>query len=126
AIEDSFVRFALIVERAIQPSLIDIESVRVLHNEVAHPQHAGLRSRLVAKLYLDLIPDLRQLLVRAEFVTGDRSEYFFMRHPQTHVRAFTILELEHLVAHYGPAARFFPQFARMQGGQEKLLPTNPI
>jgi hypothetical protein len=43
---------------------------------------------LVAKLDLNLIPHLRQLLVRADFVARDRGEHFFVRHAEAHVVSF--------------------------------------
>src|SRR2546423_1227996 len=67
--EDVLVSFALIAERFIQPFPINVERVSVLHDEGAQAHQARLWPRLVAKLDLNLIPNLRQLLVRTDFIT---------------------------------------------------------
>ncbi len=46
-----------------------------------------LGPRLVAKLGLDLVPDLRQLLVAAQLAAGDGGHHLFVRHAQAQGRA---------------------------------------
>ena len=41
-----------------------------------------LRTRLVAKLGLNLVPDLRKLLVAAQFLAGDIGHDLFVGHAQ--------------------------------------------
>ena len=78
--------------------------------------------RLVAKFRLDLIPDLRQLLVAAQFFPGDLRHDLFVGHAQAQVGALAIFQAKHVVAHPGPAAARLPHLARIQGRQIKLLP----
>src|SRR5215510_8184227 len=78
--ENLDVRIALIEKRFIESGAIHIERVRVLHDESTQTHQARFRSWLIAKLDLNLIPNLRQLLVRADFVARDAREYFFVRH----------------------------------------------
>ncbi len=63
AIEDSLVSFALIVERLVETALVDVKGIGIFHDELPNAQHTRLRSRFIAKLYLDLIPNLGQLFV---------------------------------------------------------------
>ena len=98
---------------------IDVERVRVLHHELPHPQQAGLGPGLVAKLGLNLIPDLRKLLVAAQFLAGDLGHDLFVRHAQTQVGALAVFQPEHVVAHDRPAPARLPQFARMNAPADK-------
>ena len=62
-----------------------------------------------------------KLLVAAELVAGDVGHDFFVGHAEAEVRAFAVLEAEHVFAHDGPAAGLAPQVGGMDGGQEKFL-----
>jgi len=124
-LEDAAIRFEVTVERHVEPVPVDIHGIRVLHGELAHPQQAALRAGLVAELPLELVPDLGKLLVRAQ-LAGQVGEDFFVGHAQAHLGAPAILELEHLRAHGGPAARPLPDLARMQAGQTELESADPL
>ena len=91
----------------VEPRGINVERVRVLHDELAHPQQARLGTRLVAELGLNLIPDLRQLLVAAQLLARDVGHDFFVGHAQTKVGALAILEAKHVLAHHRPAPALF-------------------
>ena len=80
-----------------------------------------LRPRLIAELGLDLIPDLRQLLVAAQLAARDDGHDLFVRHAQAQIAAEAVLQPEHVVAHDVPAAGFLPDFGRIQRGQQHLL-----
>ena len=47
----------------VEPLAVAVERVRVLHDELARPQHAGARPRLVALLDLEVVEDQRQVAV---------------------------------------------------------------
>ena len=116
----------MIEKRTIETFAIHVERVRVLHYESAQTHQAGFWSWLVTKLDLNLIPNLRQLLVRSDFVAGDRGKDFFVRHAETHVRAFAILQTEHVIADRAPTPRLLPDLRRMQRRQIELLPANAV
>ena len=80
AVKNAAVYVAVFLIGHIQTRGIDIERVRVLHDELPHPQQTGLGPRFVAKFGLNLIPDLRQLLVAAQFLAGDFRHVLFVRH----------------------------------------------
>ena len=86
----------------------------------------GFGARLVAEFGLDLIPDLRQLLVAAQLAAGGGGHDFFVRHAEAEVAAEAVLEAEHVVAHDVPAAGFLPEFGGIEGGQQKLLRADGI
>ena len=109
------------VEAFVEASLVDIERIAVLHGELPHTQQARLGPRLIAKLGLDLVPDLRQLLVAAQLVARNRGHDLFVRHAQAEVRALAVLEAKHVVAHARPAPALLPRLARQYTGEIKLL-----
>ena len=59
---------------SLEPLLVAVERVRVLHDELAHAEEAAARPRLVAVLRLEVVPGLRQLLVALDLarVEGER------------------------------------------------------
>ena len=77
---------------------------------------------LIAEFGLNLVPDLRQLLVAAQLLAGDLGHDLFMGHAQTEVGALAVFQPEHVVAHHRPAPAGLPQFPRMNRGQVELLP----
>ena len=121
AVEDAAVRVVVLVVGDVQPGLVQVEGVGILHEELAHAQQAGLGARLVAKLGLDLVPDLGKLLVAAQLAAGDGGHHLFVRHAQAQVAPEAVLQAEHVVAHDVPAARFLPDLGRVERRQQHLL-----
>ena len=109
------------IEAAVEARLVDVKGVAVLHDELAHAQQARLGPRLVAELGLNLVPDLRQLLVAAQFAARDRGHDLFVRHAQAQVRALAVFQAEHVFAHGRPAAALLPRLARHNPRQVELL-----
>ena len=66
------------------------------------------------------------MLVGAYLVARNRSENFFVRHAETKVCALTVFQAKHVVAHHSPAPRLFPNLARVQSGQVKLLTADAV
>src|ERR1043166_99508 len=58
--EDLLIRFALIGKRLVESGAIHVKCVRVFHDERTHAYQSRLRPRLVAKLDLNLVPNLRR------------------------------------------------------------------
>src|SRR5262249_9017060 len=119
--EDAGINVVVLLVRDVEPCWINIKGVRVLHRELTYAQEPGLGSRLIAKLALNLIPDLGQLLVAAQLLARDLGHYFFVGEAEAEVGSFAILEAEHVVAYHRPAPARFPQFPRMQRGQIEFL-----
>ena len=111
----------MLVVGLVEAGGVDIEGVGILHEELADAKEAGLGAGLVAKLGLNLVPDLGQLLVAAELVAGDGGHDLFVGHGEAEVGALAVLEAEHVLAHACPAAGFLPDLGWIDGGQEELL-----
>src|SRR5947208_16181609 len=104
ACKDALVGFTQILKSAVQTSFIQVEGIRVFHDESAHAHQTRFWTRLVAKLHLNLIPDLRQLLIRPNFISRYGCEDLFMRHPETHVCTLAISQAKHVFAYCTPTA----------------------
>ena len=78
-------------------------------------------TRLVAELGLDLVPDLRKLLVAAQLLARDVGHDLFVGHGEAELGAFAVFQAEHVVAHAGPAAALLPGLAGIEGGQQEFL-----
>ena len=124
--EDPLVRPALRLERPVQPGLVQVEGVGVLHRELADSQQAGLRAGLVAELGLDLVPDLGQLAIAPQLVAGQQGEDLLVGHAQGVLAAPPVGQAEHLVAHHLPAPALAPDLGRVQGRQPQLLAADRV
>ena len=121
AAEDPVVRPDVLGVTLLQPFLVHVERVGVLHQELAHPQHPALGPGLVAELELDLVPDLREVAVRTQLSSGQPGEDLLVGHGQHHLAAAPIVQAEHLVADGVVAAGGLPDIRRMQRGHGQLI-----
>ncbi len=126
ALEDAAVGLVVLVVGGVESGLVDVEGVRVLHDELAHAEETGLGARFVAEFGLDLVPDLGELLVAAQLAARDGGHDLFVGHGEAEVAAEAILEAEEVVAHDVPAAGFLPDFGRIQRGQVHFLPADGV
>ena len=106
------VRLAHGVVAGLQPLLVEVERIRVLHEEFARPHHAEARAALVAEFHLDLVEVRRQLAVTLEIVARDVGDDFLVRRPQAEVALMAILEAQQFGAELAPSAGFHPQLGR--------------
>ena len=105
SVEDLLVGLAVRVILSLEPVVVDVEGVGVLHQELATAQDAGTRAGLVAVLGLDLVQQQREVLVRAVLALDRQREQLFVGGPEQIVVAAAVLEPEHAVAVLGPPVR---------------------
>ena len=105
----------------VEPGVVDVEGVGVLHHELAAAQEAGAWPRLVAVLVLDLVDRQRQVLVRRVQVLDHEGEHLLVRGAEQVVGALAVLEPEDAVAVLGPAAGGLVGLAGQQRREEQLL-----
>ena len=110
----------------LEPGVVDIEGVGVLHQELADTQDAGTRPRLVAVLVLDLEQQQREVLVGAVFALHGQREELFVGRTQQVVVAAAVLKTKHPVAVFGPAVRRLVGRPRQQGREQDLLPADGV
>ena len=82
-LEDAAISVEVLPVGYVQPRRIHIKGVGILHDELAYAQQPRFRPRFIAKLGLDLIPDLRHLFVAAQLAARGSRNRFLVRHAQT-------------------------------------------
>ena len=106
----------------VEPLLVPVERVRVLHDELADADEPAARTRLVPVLDREVVPDLRQLLVRAD-LTRVEGERLLVRHREDEPPAGPIGDTEDLGV---VAAGLLPQLGRRQHRAEPLLAADRV
>ncbi len=71
---------------------IQVEGVRILHDELARPHDPEPRSDLVAEFGLNLIKVDGQLLVAADLPAGDIRDHFLMGGTETEIALVAVFE----------------------------------
>ena len=123
--EDPLVGVPVPLERGVKAGLVDVEAVGVLHRELADPQQAALRPRLVPELGLELVPELGQLAVGGE-LWAEVGEDLLVRHAEHDLGALAVLEAEHLLAHDREPAGLLPDLGGLHARQQELLRADPV
>ena len=94
ALEDPLVRLPMAIEARVEPGLVPVERVRVLHDELANPQQSATRARLVALLRREVVPDLRQVPVRVDLSRVERHR-LLVRQRQHERPTGSVRQLDH-------------------------------
>ncbi len=110
-------------ELRVEPGLVAIERVGVLHDELAYANQATARARRVPLLDREVVEQRRKLAVALDLARVERDR-LLVRQRQDVVRALTVLEPEDLVDVV--ASRLFPQLERCQDGHEHLLAADRV
>ncbi len=118
--EDAFVGPIHVPVFGFQPLGIDVERVRVLHQELARAHDAESRADLVAELPLDLEEVERQLLVGLQFGAGEVGDDFLMGGAEAVLGVLAVADLEQLPAELLPASGLLPQLLRLDGRHQNL------
>ena len=106
--------------------MIDIEAISVLHVELAHTNQTAARSRLIAKLCLNLVDDERKVAVAVDIRLDHVGQKLFMR-GREHKRAIpAIMQSEEFIAHRLASTGLLPEFERLQRGHHYFLSTGSV
>ncbi|CAB4715094.1 unannotated protein [freshwater metagenome] len=120
-VEDADVGVAVELVAAVEPGIVDVEGVGVLHHELAPAQQAGPGACLVAVLRLDLVDREGQILVGGVQVLHDEGEHLLVRRAEEVVAALAVLQAEEVVAVLRPAVGRLVGLAGQQRGERQLL-----
>ena len=93
--EDPVIRLLVLPEGDLEPRLVAVERVPVLHDELAKSEQPSARTRLVALLDREVVQKLRQLPVARDLPRVERHR-LLVGHRQDVVAAVPILEAEDL------------------------------
>ncbi len=118
--EDARVRVVHLPVARHHAGVVDVEAVRVLHDELARAHHAEAGPDLVAELGLDLVEVDRHLPVAADFLAHDVGDHFLVRRTHDEVPLVAVFEAQHVGAHLREAPRFLPQLRRLDDGHHEL------
>ena len=110
----------------LQPGLVGVEGVAVLHGELAHPQQAGARPRVVAPFRLQVVEELRQLPVRLDLPAHEVGDHLLVGHGEDHVPVRAVAEAAHLRVDVVPAAGLLPDVGRVHDRHGDLLPADGV
>ena len=124
--EDPLVGLVVELVAVVQPGLVDVERVAVLHDELADADQPAARARLVAELGLEVVDDQRQLAVALHEVAQQVGDHLLVGHGQHHVAPGSVLEADHLGADLRVAARLAPQVGGVHDRHLHLLPADGV
>src|SRR5205823_4150156 len=110
----------------LQSGLVDVEAVRVLHHELADTEKPRARSRLVATFRLEVIDDLRHLLVALDFLHRMEMHEFLVRVAHHELTAVVVFRAECDGLEHVPPAGLLPQLRGSEDGHLHLLRADPI
>ena len=111
---------------AVEPRLVDVARVAVLHDELADAEQAAAGAGLVSELRLEVVDDHRQLAVAPDDVAQQAGDDLLVGHRQDHVPPGPILEADKLRPDLEVAAALLPQLGRVDDRHLHLLAADPI
>ncbi len=109
--------------RDVEPRLVAVERVRVLHDELAQPQKASARPRLVTLLDREVVEELRQLPIARDLLRMERHG-LLVGQRQHVLAAVSVLEAEDLGDRV--AARLLPELVGREHGHQHLLAADRV
>jgi hypothetical protein len=118
--EDARVRVVHRLVAAQHAGLVDVERVRVLHDELARAHHAEARADLVAELGLDLVEVDRELPVAADLPAHDVGDHFLVRRAHHEIALVPVFQAQHVGTHLFPAAGLLPQLGGLDHRHHEL------
>jgi hypothetical protein len=120
AAEDLEVRAVDPVVLLVQPGFVPVEGVPVFHRELAHPQQAATRARVVAELELDLVHEARQLSPGLHLAGRQRGHNLFVGQGQDVRPSPAIVEAGQLGPDGVVTAAPLPELGRVDERQQEL------
>ena len=124
--EDPGVRVVHQPVRLQHAGVVDIERVRILHDEFARSHHPEARAHLVAELGLDMVEVHRQLPVALQILARDVGDHFLGRRLEDEIALMTVLQTQQLGPILVPASRFLPELGRLDDRHQELDSAGPI
>ena len=101
--------------------IVEVERIRVLHQELASPHHPESRPHLVAELPLYMIKYLRQLAIRMHRLAEQIGDHLLVGRPVQHVPIMPVTDPQHLLAVIFVASALAPQLGRLDRRHQHFL-----
>ena len=115
------VRLTHFFVRNVQARVVNVERIRVLHDELTPAQQPRAWPGFITVLGLDLVQVSRQILVRRVQVLDQQREDFFVGGSQKVVGLFTVLEAENTFTESFPPTGLFIRLSRQQRREVDFL-----
>ena len=93
--------------------LVEIERIRILHQEFTSAHQPEARAHLVTEFPLDVIEIERQVLVRFDVGAEDFRDHLLVGRPVEHVTLVPVLDAQHLLAVGVIASALAPEVGRL-------------
>ncbi len=106
---------------AVEPTLIRVEAVGVLHDELAAAEQAKPRADLIAELRGHLVEVHRKLAVGVDLIGRQESDHLLVRGSEHAGEAAPVLKAEEFFAVVVPASGALPQLAGLDNWHQDLL-----
>ena len=110
----------------VEPGVVEVARVRVLHHELADADEAATGARLVAELRLEVVDDHRQLAIALDDVAQEDRDDLLVGHREDHVPLGPVLEADQLRPDLEVAPALLPDLRGMDDGHLHLLPTDRV
>ena len=107
-------------------SVVQVEGIAVLHQELPPAHHAEAGPGLIAELPLDMIQDLRQLAVAADRLAQQVGDQQLVGGAVDQVPVVPVLEAQHLRAVGVVAPGGAPQVGGLQRGHQQFLRADAV
>ena len=110
----------------VEPGLVPVGAIGVLHDEFADTDQPATGARLIAPFGLEMVDLHRQLAVRLHDVGEEDTDDLLVRHGQDHVSAVAVLEPAEFRADRVIAAARPPDIRWMDDRHLHLLAADPV
>ena len=125
-LKDALVGIALILVGNIQTSIINIEGICVLHDELTASNQTRARTSFITILRLDLVDRQRQVLVRGVLILHQEGEHLLVGRSQEVVPTLTVLQLEQGRTIFIPAIGRLVRLCRKKRRKVNFLSANTV
>ena len=125
-LKDALVGIALILVGNIQTSIINIEGICILHDELTAADQTCARTGFITILRLDLVNRQRQVLVRGVLILHQEGEHLLVGRSQEIVPALTVLQLEQSRTIFIPAIGRLVRLCRKKRRKVNFLSADTV
>ena len=126
AVEDIEICLVMGAILLIQPFPVGVQAVAVLHRELAHPDQAGARPRIIPEFGLQVVDQSRELAIGADLFAHQVAHHFLVSHRQDHIPPIAVFEAPHLGVDLVPALGFLPDIGRLDHRHAHFLPADGV
>ena len=110
----------------VEPGVVEVAAVGVLHHELADADQAATRARLVAELRLEVVELDGELAIALDDVAQQKGDDLLVGHRKDHVPVAAVLEPHQLGPDLVVAAAVLPHLGGVDDGHLQLLAADRV